>query len=44
MNRHTFVRTMVAAATSSFLVGTAHAQTLPKAKNVVLVHGHPVFV
>jgi pimeloyl-ACP methyl ester carboxylesterase len=39
MNRRTFVRTTVAAAASSLLVGTAHAQTVPKAKNVVLVHG-----
>jgi len=33
------MRTTVAAAASSFLAGTAHAQTAPKAKNVVLVHG-----
>jgi pimeloyl-ACP methyl ester carboxylesterase len=39
MNRRTFVRTTVAAAASSFLVGAAHAQPAPKAKNVVLVHG-----
>jgi pimeloyl-ACP methyl ester carboxylesterase len=39
MNRRTFMRTTVAAAASSFLAGTAHAQTAPKAKNVVLVHG-----
>ena len=39
MNRRTFVRTTVAAAASSLLVGTAHAQTAPRAKNVVLVHG-----
>jgi pimeloyl-ACP methyl ester carboxylesterase len=39
MNRRTFMRTTVAAAASSFLAGTAHAQTSPKAKNVVLVHG-----
>ena len=38
MNRRTFVRTTVAAA-SSFLVGAAHAKPAPKAKNVVLVHG-----
>jgi len=37
MNRRTFMRTTVAAAASSFLAGTAHAQTAPKAKNVVLV-------
>ena len=39
MNRRTFVQTTVAVAASSLLVGTAHAQTVPKAKNVVLVHG-----
>jgi len=39
MNRRTFVRTTVAAAASSLLVGITHAQTAPKAKNVVLVHG-----
>jgi len=39
MNRRTFMRTTVAAAASSFLVGAAHAQPAPKAKNVVLVHG-----
>jgi hypothetical protein len=43
-NRHggmpwTDVRTTVAAAASSLLAGTAHAQTVPKAKNVVLVQG-----
>jgi pimeloyl-ACP methyl ester carboxylesterase len=39
MNRRTFVRTTVAAAASSLLVPAAHAQLVPKAKNVVLVHG-----
>src|SRR4249920_5993 len=39
MDRRTFVRTTVAAAASSLLAGTARAQTVPKAKNVVLVHG-----
>ena len=39
MNRRTFVRTTVAAAASSFLMGAAHAQPAPKLKNVVLVHG-----
>jgi pimeloyl-ACP methyl ester carboxylesterase len=39
MNRRTFVSTTVAAAASSLLVGAAHAQPAPKAKNVVLVHG-----
>jgi pimeloyl-ACP methyl ester carboxylesterase len=39
MNRRTFVRTTVAAAASSLLVGAVHAQAAPKAKNVVLIHG-----
>jgi alpha-beta hydrolase superfamily lysophospholipase len=39
MNRRTFVSTTIAAAASSLLVGAAYAQTAPKAKNVVLVHG-----
>ena len=39
MNRRTFVRTTVAAAASSLVVPAAHAQPVPKAKNVVLVHG-----
>jgi pimeloyl-ACP methyl ester carboxylesterase len=39
MDRRTFVSTTVAAAASSLLVGAAHAQLAPKAKNVVLVHG-----
>jgi hypothetical protein len=39
MNRRTFVRTTVTAVASSLLVPTARAQPVPKAKNVVLVHG-----
>jgi pimeloyl-ACP methyl ester carboxylesterase len=40
MDRRTFVTASAAAAASSVLVGTAHAQQpAPKAKNVVLVHG-----
>src|SRR5215472_11471381 len=39
MNRRTFVRTTVAAVASSLLVPVARAQPVPKAKNVVLVHG-----
>jgi hypothetical protein len=39
MDRRTFVGSTLAAATSSFLVGPVHAQPIPKAKNVVLVHG-----
>jgi len=39
MNRRTFMSSTVAAAASSLLVGPAHAQLAPKAKNVVLVHG-----
>jgi len=39
MDRRTFVRTTLAAATSSFLGSPAHAQPVPKAKNVILVHG-----
>ena len=39
MDRRTFVSTTVAAAASSLLVGAAHAQPAPKAKNVVLAHG-----
>ena len=39
MDRRTFMGTSVAAAASSFLMGPAHAQPAPKAKNVVLVHG-----
>jgi pimeloyl-ACP methyl ester carboxylesterase len=39
MDRRTFMSATVASAASSFLAGAAHAQTAPKAKNVVLVHG-----
>jgi pimeloyl-ACP methyl ester carboxylesterase len=39
MDRRSFMRTTAAAAASSLLVGAAHAQQAPKAKNVVLVHG-----
>jgi len=39
MNRRTFVGLTAATAASSFLSQTASAQTAPKAKNVVLVHG-----
>lgn len=39
MDRRTFVGSTLAAAASSSLVGPAHAQPMPKAKNVVLVHG-----
>src|SRR6516162_10075054 len=39
MDRRTFVSLTAAAAAGSLLVGAAHAQTAPKAKNVVLVHG-----
>ena len=39
MNRRTFVTNTVAAAASSLLVGTAQAQSPPKAKNAVLMHG-----
>jgi pimeloyl-ACP methyl ester carboxylesterase len=39
MDRRTFMSTTVAAAASPLLMGTAHAQPAPKAKNVVLVHG-----
>jgi pimeloyl-ACP methyl ester carboxylesterase len=39
MNRRTFVGLTAAAAASSLLSRTAFAQTAPKAKNVVLVHG-----
>jgi pimeloyl-ACP methyl ester carboxylesterase len=39
MDRRAFVRTTLAAATSSFLGSSTHAQPVPKAKNVVLVHG-----
>ena len=39
MDRRTFMSATAAAAASSLLAGTAHAQPAPKAKNVVLVHG-----
>src|SRR4029434_5194589 len=39
MDRRTFVGMTAATAASSFLSRTALAQTAPKAKNVVLVHG-----
>jgi pimeloyl-ACP methyl ester carboxylesterase len=39
MDRRTFIGTTAAAAASSLLVGAARAQTAPKAKNIVLVHG-----
>src|SRR6202161_916859 len=39
MDRRTFIGATAAAAVSSLLAGTAHAQSVPKAKNVVLVHG-----
>jgi pimeloyl-ACP methyl ester carboxylesterase len=39
MDRRTFMSTTVAAAATPLLMGTAHAQPAPKAKNVVLVHG-----
>ena len=39
MNRRTFVATVAAAASGPLLARTASAQTAPKARNVVLVHG-----
>src|SRR5271167_310942 len=39
MDWRAFLNTTVAAAASLLLVGSAHAQPAPKAKNVVLVHG-----
>jgi len=39
MDRRTFVSSAAATAASSLLSGAAFAQTVPKAKNVVLVHG-----
>lgn len=39
MDRRTFLNATVAAAASSLLVGAAHAQPVPRAKNAVLVHG-----
>jgi pimeloyl-ACP methyl ester carboxylesterase len=39
MDRRAFMSATVAAAASSLIAGTAHAQPVTKAKNVVLVHG-----
>jgi pimeloyl-ACP methyl ester carboxylesterase len=39
MDRRTFVGSTLAVAASSFLVGPVLAEPMPKAKNVVLVHG-----
>ena len=39
MDRRTFVGTAMAAATTSLLSRAAHAQSVPKAQNVVLIHG-----
>jgi len=39
MDRRTFVSTTIAAATSSLLASAANAQPIPKAKNIVLIHG-----
>ena len=39
MDRRTFVGTAMAAATTSLLPRAVHAQPVPKAQNVVLVHG-----
>ena len=39
MDRRTFMSATAAAAASSLLAGTAHAQPVPKARNVLLVHG-----
>jgi pimeloyl-ACP methyl ester carboxylesterase len=39
MDRRTFVTTTTAAATSSLLHGVAYAQPVPRAQNVVLIHG-----
>lgn len=39
MDRRTFVTTTVAAAASSILLRDAQAQPVPKAQNVVLIHG-----
>ena len=39
MDWRAFLNTTVAAAASLLLMGSAHAQAVPKAKNVVLVHG-----
>jgi pimeloyl-ACP methyl ester carboxylesterase len=39
VDRRTFVTVSAAAAANSILTGSAHTQPVPKAKNVVLVHG-----
>src|SRR5215470_20079755 len=39
MDRRTFISTTVAAAMGSLLAPAANAQPIPKAKNVVLIHG-----
>src|SRR5271167_4336965 len=39
MDWRAFLNTTVAAAASLLLVGSAHAQSVPQARNVVLVHG-----
>jgi pimeloyl-ACP methyl ester carboxylesterase len=39
MDRRSFISTTAAAAASSLLTGTTHAESAPKANNVVLVHG-----
>jgi pimeloyl-ACP methyl ester carboxylesterase len=39
MDRRSFMSATVAAAASSVLTGAAHAQPVPKTKNIVLVHG-----
>lgn len=39
MNRRTFVSTAVGTVASSLFVGAARAQAVPRAKNVVLIHG-----
>ena len=39
MDRRTFVGTAMAAATTSLLPRAVHAQPVPKAQNVVLIHG-----
>jgi alpha-beta hydrolase superfamily lysophospholipase len=39
MDRRTFVGSTFAVAASSLVTSPAHAEPVPKAKNVVLVHG-----
>jgi hypothetical protein len=39
MDRRAFLIATVAAGASLLLAGSAHAQAIPKAKNVVLAHG-----